>query len=46
MPDNEFLSLKELSFKITTLLGLTTPSRGSELAELDINLMGETETTK
>ena len=43
-PENEHLDLKTLSLKTITLLGLVAPKRGSELALLDTNFMGKTET--
>ena len=43
--ENQSLSLKDLSIKLVTLLGLVSPNRGSELCELDTDLMGKSETT-
>jgi len=45
LPGNEHLQLKQLTFKTITLLGILAPNRGSELTDLDINLMGKSETT-
>ena len=45
MGDNNTLTLKDLSIKTITLLGLVQPNRGSELTDLDLKFMGKTETT-
>jgi len=42
---NEDLSLKDLSLKLITLLGLIAPNRSSELTELDLQFMGKSEST-
>ena len=44
LPANSKLPLSTLSFKLVTLLGLLSPSRGSELIYFDINSMGTTPT--
>ena len=45
MGSNENLSLRDLSLKLVTLLGLVAPNRCAELAELDVKNMSKTKTT-
>ena len=44
-PKHEDLSLKDLTFKTITLLGLTSPKRGTELTMMDTSFMGKSEST-